>query len=353
VSARRVGALLVAGLAIIAFAMWIASQRHLERATLTGDLVLPDLERNVNAVTAITLHRGDGTHVTLKKDAAGWRVGERDWPADIAKVRKLLLDFGALNIVEEKTRLPANYPQLGVEDVSSPQATGTRVEIVTPARTWALIVGKSSSAKSGYVRVASAPQSLLAAPLLTVDAAPKGWLERSLIDLAPDRVRQVEERPAGGSSYNVTREKKEQTDFSVSPLPKGRELTSAGAANPIASALSSLTLDDVAKAGSSPDPKAPHALYRTFDGLEVEAAGRKDGTRALVSLTGRSTAKETEVEAGKLNARLSGWEFEIPDYKYEAIFRPLEELLKKPPEPAKKAAKTSVPGKAKDAATPK
>src|SRR4029077_11346405 len=141
------------------------------------------------------------------------------------------------------------------------------------------------------------------------------------------------------------REKKEQTDFSVSPLPKGRELTSAGAANPIASALSSLTLDDVAKAGSSPDPKAPHALYRTFDGLEVEAAGRKDGTRALVSLTGRSTAKGTEVEAVKLNARLSGWEFEIPDYKYEAIFRPLEELLKKPPEPPKKAAKTPVPGK--------
>src|SRR4029077_16157666 len=102
-SARRVAALLVTGLALIAFAMWIASQRHLERATLTGDLVLPDLERNVNAVTAITLHRGDGTHVTLKKDAAGWSVGERDWPADIAKVRKLLLDFGALNIVEEKT----------------------------------------------------------------------------------------------------------------------------------------------------------------------------------------------------------------------------------------------------------
>lgn len=352
-TARRVGGLLVAGLAIIAFAMWIASQRHLERATLTGDLVLPDLERNVNTVTAITLRRGDGTHVTLKKDAAGWSVGERDWPADTAKVRKLLLDLGALNIVEEKTRLPANYPQLGVEDVSSPQATGTRVEIVGPARTWALIVGKSSSAKSGYVRVASAPQSLLAAPLLTVDADPKGWLERSLIDLAPDRVRQVEERPAGGPSFNVTREKKEQPDFSVSPLPKGRELTSAGVANPIASALSSLTLDDVAKAGSSPDPKAPHTLYRTFDGLEVEAAGRKDGTRALVSLTARSTAKETEAEAAKLNARLSGWDFEIPDYKYEAIFRPLEELLKKPPEPVKKAAKTLAPGKAKDAAPPK
>ena len=346
-SARRVGVLLVAGRAVIGFAMWIASQRQLERATFTGDLVLPDLERHVNTVTGITLRRGDGTHVTLKRDAAGWSVGERDWPADAAKVRKLLLDLGALNIVEEKTRLPANYPQLGVEEVSSPQATGTRVEVASPARNWVLIVGKSSSAKAGYVRVASAPQSLLAAPLLTVDADPKGWLERTLIDLAPDRVRQVEERPAEGPSFNVTREKKEQTDFSVTPLPKGRELISAGIADPVASALSSLTLDDVAKAGGSADPKAPHALFRTFDGLEVEVAGRKDGTRAFVSLRGRSTAKETEAEAQKLNTRLSGWEFEIPDYKYGAMFRPLEELLKKPPEPAKKTpARLKTSGKA-------
>ena len=60
----------------------------------------------------------------------------------------------------------------------------------------------------------------------------------------------------------------------------------------------------------------------------------------------RSIAKETEAEAGKLNARLGGWEFEIPDYKYGAIFRPLDELLKKPPEPEKKAARTPPPRKA-------
>ena len=337
---RRVAGLLAVGVVVIAFAMWVASQRHLERATLTGDLVLPDLERNVNTVTEVRLRKGDGTHATLKKEAAGWSVVERSWPADTDRVRKLLLDLGALNIVEEKTRQPANYPQLGVEDVSSPKATGTRVELVSPGHTWALIVGKSSSAKSGYVRVESAQQSLLAAPLLTVDADPKGWLERTLIDLPTDRVRQVEEKPASGPAFTVAREKKEQTNFSLTPLPKGRELSYAGAADPIASALASLNLDDVSKAESSPDPKASHALYRTFDGLEVDVAGRKNGTRSLVTVSARSSAKETEAEAQKINARTTGWEFEIPDYKYSAIFRPFEELLKKPPEPAKKTAKS-------------
>src|SRR5256886_5191050 len=50
-------------------------------------------------------------------------------------------------------------------------------------------------------------------------------------------------------------------------------------------------------------------------------------------------------------ARVGGWEFEIPDYKYAAIFRPLEDLLKKPPAPVKPTtasapAKPMAPGKA-------
>ena len=352
-TARRVWGLLATGVGVIVFAMWVASQRHLERATLSGDLVLPTLEHNVNSVTEVTLRKGDGTHATLKKDAAGWSVGERNWPADSARVRKLLLDLGALNVVEEKTRVPANYPQLGVEDVSSPQATGTRVEAVSPGHTWSLIVGKSSSAKSGFVRVMSAPQSLLAAPLLTVDADPKGWLERTLIDLPANRVREVEEKPAGAAPYTVAREKKEQTNFSLTPLPKGRELSYTGAADPIASALSSLNFDDVSKAAASPDSKVPHALYHTFDGLEVDVAGRKDGTRSLVTVSARSSAKETEAEAQKLNARLQGWEFELPDYKYSAIFRPLDELLKKPPEKKPAPPKAGAPAKATAPQTPK
>jgi len=338
VSGRRVAWLLAAGLAVIVFAIWLSSRRHLERDMAVGALVLPGLEHNVNAVTTAALRKGDGMHATLQKQADGWRVDERGWPADVGKVRKLLLDLGALNIVEEKTRLAANYPQLGVEDVSSPKSTGTRVDISSPARSWAIIIGKSSGAKSGYVRLASAPQSLLAAPLLMVDSDPKAWLEHTLIDVPVARVHQVEEHPAQGPSFTVSRDKKEQADFTVSPLPKGRELTSAAAAEPITTALTSLSLDDVHKPPVTQYPPTARALYRTFDGLEVELAGRKDGTRSLIAISAHSTAKETAAEANALTQRCAGWEFEIPDYKYTAIFTPLEDLLKKPPQPEKKTA---------------
>ena len=196
-------------------------------------------------------------------------------------------------MVEEKTRLPANYPPLGVEDVTSPKATGTRVEVGAPGRSWALIVGKSSNAKSGYVRVAGAPQSLLAAPLLSVDADPKsGSITRSPTS-PPTGCAQVEEKPGQGPAYSVARDKKEAPHFSVSPLPKGRELVGPGSADGIPAALSGLTLEDAHKAAGAGDAHASHAVFHTFDGLEVEVTGRKDGTRSLIAAQRAPAAPRT------------------------------------------------------------
>lgn len=339
---QRVLVLVVVGLGVLGAAIWLASTRHLERATLTGDLVLPGLEQGVNSVTEVDLKKSDGTHTTLKKDTTTWTVSERGWPADTPKVRKLLLDLGALTVVEEKTRLPANYPQLGVEDVTAPHATGTLIDAVSPARTWALIVGKSSSGKSGYVRVASRPQSLLAAPLLMVDAGPAGWLDRTLIDLGGERVREIEERPANGAAYTATRVKQGEPNFSVGPLPKERTLTGPAVAEPVAASLAVLTLDDVRKA----DPgaaAAAHATFRTYDGLELTLSGRQDGDHYLIAATANGSTPQAQQEAQKLNARLSGFEFEIPQYRYDVIFKPVTELLTVAPQPGKKppAAKPS------------
>jgi hypothetical protein len=336
---RRVAILLGAGVIVIAFAIWLSSKRHLDRATLAGDLVLPGLESALNTVTEIRLSKGDETHTTLKKGASDWMVGERDYPADSGKVRKFLLDLGALNVVEEKTHSAVNYPKLGVEDTTSPKATGTRVAVVTPNKVYELIIGKSSNAKSGYVRVPTTEQALLAAPSLSVDADPKRWLDHTLIDIHQDRVKEMEEKPADGPAYTASREKKEQSDFTVSNIPKGRELSSPVAADPIAGALGGMTFDDVHKAAApAADAKISHVIYRTFDGLELDIAGRKDGTHDLITFTVRSTAKETADEAQKLTAQLQGWEYELPSYKYDGVFHSLDDLLK-PVEPPKKADK--------------
>jgi hypothetical protein len=348
-TARRIAILLAAALLVIAFAVWLSSKRHLERATNAGDPVLTGLDKNaLNSITEVRLTKGDGTRTTLRKGASDWTVGERDYPADSGKVRKLLLDLAALNVVEDKTRTPENYPQLGVEDVNSSKATGTRVDVVTAAKTYSIIVGKSSGAKSGYVRVTNSPQSILAAPSITLDADPRRWLDHTLIDISQDRVKEVTVKPAEGPGYTATRANKDQSDFTVAEVPKGRELSSPAAADPIAGSLGGVSLDDVRRAPAAQGGTAPvalsHAVFRTFDGLEIDVAGHKDGATTLVTFTPRSTAKETEAEAQTLTAHVTGWEFEIPSYKYDGMFRPLEDLLKKP-EPAAKGGKEA-PSKA-------
>ena len=207
--------------------------------------------------------------------------------------------------------------------------------MVTPAKVYEIIVGKPSGAKSGFVRLPTQEAALLAAPSITVDADPKRWLDNTLIDIKQERVKAVEEKPAEGPAYTASREKKEQTDFTVSNIPKGRELSSPVAADSIAGALGGMTLDDVHKAAPDGDAKVSHAIFRTFNGLEIDVAGHKDGTHDLITLTARSTAKETADEAHKLTTQFQNWVYEIPSYKYDAIFTTLESLLKpvEPPKP--------------------
>ena len=329
INQRRTVLLLAVAVAVIAVAMLLASQRNRGQDTLAGQTVLPGLREALNDVTELRISRGDGTHVTVRKGESDWVVAEREFPADPGKVRKLLLDLASLSVVEEKTSDPGSYARIGVEDVTSATSSGTRIEAVTPKKTFGLIAGDPSGTKNGYVREPGAKTSYLATPQIRTEADPKRWLDRTLVDIPQDRVKEIALKPAKGRAYTVSREKKEQTDFTVSDIPKGMELTSPSAPNSLASELMSLTLDDVRKAPEEAAKPEASTTFRTFDGLELQFDGSKDGDRHYITVTARSTAKESEAEAQKLDARLKGWQFEIPGYKYDLLFRPQEELLVK------------------------
>jgi hypothetical protein len=337
---RRVGALIVAALVVILLGLWLSSRKNANPESIAGQPVMKTLKAQLNEVSEVRVSRGDGSRVTLKKQPTGWLVGEREYPADAGKVRKLLIDLSALSTVEAKTSDPSKYSQLGVEDVTTPTAAGTRIDLVTPEKVNGVIVGKTAGMKSGYVRAADVKQSVLATPQIVAEADPKRWIDTTLVDIPESRIKEIEVSPASGPSYRVTREKKEQTDFTVTGVPKGRELSSPSAANPVAGELAMLALTDVRKAPSADAPAKPErAVFRTFDGLEIQVLGVKDGDRHFVSLVPTSSAKETGSEVQALEARARGWQFEIPAYKYDGFFKPLEELLAKPPEPAAKAKK--------------
>ncbi len=336
---RRLVALFAAGVLVIGLAAWVATRDpYGPRASIAGTPVLPGLEKSLNSVTEVRIVKAGKVGATLEKHGDGWVVAERGYPADFRRLRRLLLDLGSLKAIERKTRLAANYPLLGVEDVSQPKATGSEVEVIAPGRTWSIIVGDSSDANSGYVRVAGSRQSLLASPLLRVDAKPSLWLDPVVIDVKQDRVREIDEQPAKGPRYSVSRAGKGQVDLTVRGIPRGRELSGPDAADTMANALSNLTLDDVAKAGSAPHAAdLSHAVFRTFDGLEIDVSGWQSDKKHFIELTARGTGARAAAEARRIEARAKGWDYEIPGYRYSEIFQPLEGLLKPLPKPHKAA----------------
>ena len=335
-TARRVTLLFAIGIVVTVLAVWVSGRSQSARDSIAGTKVLPGLESSVNDVTQIRITKAGRTQTTLEREATDWVVAQRDYPADSGKLRKLLLDLGSLQAVERKTAQPRNYAVLGVQDVTQPDATGARIDIVSAGKTWSLIVGNSVDDNDCYVRVVAAAQSLLASPLILVDADPKLWLDPNVLDIAQNRISEIDEQPVKAPAFSVSRDKSTEADFAVHGVPRGRELSAADAADTMGSALSALTLTDAIKAAAPPAGSAlSHAVFKTFDGLEVDISGYKQAADDYIEVSARGTDRSAAAtEALEINSRVQGWEYDIPDYRYEEIFQPLEGLLK--PLPAKK-----------------
>ncbi len=322
----QVVSLIVAGIALAGAAVWLVSRHGADSASDAPTQILNLKQAELNSVTRLRIFKGDGSHATLTRDGSRWVVTERDYPADTGQVRKLLLDLASLQVEEQKTADPALYSKLGVEEPTGVQATSTGLDIDLNGKTQRLIVGKTSGTRSVYVRVVGASPSVLATPQLAPDADPRHWLDRSLLDLSPDQVTQLDIKVQGTPDYSIKRSATGATaDFVVSPIPKGRKLADPSAPASQAAALAALQLDDVRKAGTVA-PTA-RAMFQTRDGLTLSIAGIKDGELRYITVVASATAPAAQGRARDLNARVAGWEFELPGYRYDQLFKPLEQLL--------------------------
>jgi len=356
---------------VLVAGVWLAMHRSGEQSDLGGSTLFADLKPALGEVSEVHLKKGDGSHTTLRKAADGWTVVEREYPADAQRVRELVLNLASLKVVERKTQDPANYARLGVETPDSPTAGSTLVEVVAGKKTWSLIVGKGADGRAVYVRKPAEAVSLLAAPVITVDPDQKRWIDRLLVDLPGASVHDVAVKTASGPAYVLTRAARGSEDLSVTPVPKGRKAVTSMSLGTQTEALAGFHFDDV-RTAPSPAAATDTATFRTFDGQVIEFAGRREGDKAFVTIATRrdpelaakfpeppaaappapaagtspaagpaaapapAAAKPADQTVEKLGARAKGMEFEIPAYKYEAIFRKPEDLLEKLPEPVKK-----------------
>jgi hypothetical protein len=342
---RRLAILLALAIAVTGGAFWLSSQRTLTRDPDYGAPVLPGLAAELDAVNSIKIvGPGSRTLVTLERHDGGWRVAEVGYPADGARIRRLLIALGELHVVEPKTDDPARYAALAVEDIEAPKAESLRLELGGLKQPVSLIVGHAASGQGAYVRVPGRHRALEARPGVDVQRTPRDWLKRTIVDVAPERVHALEVARADGPAWRAVKASRGAAHFDVPDLPKGRELASVGTADSAANVIGNLELDDVRRieaAGARPQ----RAVVRTFDGLVVTLEGRSDGDARWVTLSaafdgelagrfppaaGESApgAETVRAEADRLTATAQGWEYKLPPYRFDAIFRKRDELLR-------------------------
>jgi Domain of unknown function (DUF4340) len=366
-TSRRILVLaLVAVLALIG-AVLLANQRtHSSQATSL--LLFPELKAQAESVKAIRIFKaGDVRALEIVRDGTQWTLTERNgYPVAPAKVRNLVRALTNAKALEEKTSDPSKYSALSVEDVKSADAKGVRIELDGTAKPVNLIVGKDApGGKSSYVRRVGEQKSWLVNELLSASPEASDWLEKDIINLSADRIQSATIAIEGQKPYSVAKASRADADFKVEPLPKGKELTSPSAANSAATALMSLSLDDVRpKSDVATARPSEKATYKTFDGLVVQLDGYKKDGKHLITIspsydaalaerfrvkidantkaaddakqpadkakpTSSTATADVADEAKTSAAKLQNWAYEIPEYKYQAIFRSFDELLKK------------------------
>jgi len=374
-NSRRLLGLGVLAAVVLAGALLLANQRA-GTSIEGGKPLYPSLKTEADSIDAVRIFKagkGDAPTLELLRKESGWTLTQRGgYPADAARVRKLILALTDAKIAEQKTSSAQSYPKLGVEDLTAEGASGVRIEMAGGKTPVKLIVGKTGNKDQTYVRRAGEAPSWLVTSTIEAPTLPDAWLRRELLDIPGNRL-QSAAVTIGDKTYTASKSTRAEPQFKVDGLPKGKELTPA-AANSFATALQGLSLSEVRTTqefGSA--PPAASATFKTFDGLvaklngwvrddkryvsigtsydealakqfELPApeaapatdaakpeAGKSEQTKAATSEPAKQPAVDQKVreEVSTASQRLAGWVFEIPSYKYDVIFKPMDQLLKK------------------------
>jgi hypothetical protein len=365
---QRFIALMVAALVAIAGAMYLSTQRNLPRDP-HGMALLPSLAGELNSVSALTVRKGASPPVTVHKQGEQWTVAERaDYPADVPKLKKLLLALSDAKIREEKTSNPDSYAIIGVEDPSQPGATGTQIELTAQNGKLALIVGKSAG-EGTFVRRAGEKTSYIVEPGISVEAEPRYWIDTRLLDIPTDKIQSIESKPASGAAFSVHRVAASQpkpTDnksgspsstasaansspanpppanpppalaadkFVLEGVPSGRQAADSQTLAPSPAHFSNLSVEDVVPAGDIDFSKPSIVTVTLADGGVITFTGAVIGDKRWIKVAAPKDAA--------LTSKANGRAFEMASYRYDGIFRPLELLLvpKPPPSPPPSAKK--------------
>lgn len=300
-----------------------------------GELLLPRLAAQLNAVGAFELEPAGREPFRIERDAEGWRAPAKGgYAVDRALVRQLLLDLAEARVIETKTANPALHDRLGVEMADEKPGSGVRVLLDGVDQVGPIVIGQRETRGRGgtYVRRIEEPVALLVDRDLQPEREPLGWLERDLLDVPPDEIDALRIVQPDGAALHIDRD--ELGIFRIANLPDGHEPSGPTAAEAVARALTALRLDDVRRRDEVELPGTPvRAEFTLQDGMVIEvsnwaAQSPLEGTTWWAAFEVRAIDERAAAKAATLEQRLTPWLYRLPAWKHEQLTRRLADLLR-------------------------
>lgn len=325
----RFKTLLIAVVVLAAAAAVVQYRQAQKFAADTQPLLLPSLAGQLDAITAVAIIAAGADTLNLQRDDDGWRLQERDYPADASALRRVLRKLAEARKLEAKTAVAANYERLGVQDVdlASDTSIDLRASTADGQTVLHLIIGKSGPGGQ-YVRLAGESQSWLIDQSLSLPRRAPEWLDKTLVSLPRDALQRIQVQPVSGPDYALVSTASDDDDsvlaeLELQPAPEGRE-TSAANINRLGAALAGLRIEDVLVGDAPAELDWARLRFEGLDGLilAVEVA-RQDSNRYL-----RLAAEGEHEQVASINARAQGRTFQAPQHAVDAMLMSYEMLLK-------------------------
>jgi len=338
----------------VAAAVFVIAERDTALGGASRAPMFPGLMDRLEEVATIKVTRADG-EATIERKAKAWVVKEASsYPADMEKVREVLIGLAQLETLEPKTKRADRYAKLEVEDPTGKDAKSARVTLTDAnGGTLAdLIVGKTKFSLEGidslYVRRPGADRAWLARGRVEPAHGRLGWVDPSFLSIDRERIRKATLKRPGSTPLVVFKSKAGDEDFKLAGMPPGTELKDEFGVSDIARVLQGLTFDDVRPAAEVPVDQGgePDGVYETFDGLIFDLwLTEFDGKTWLAGRAKAGTdpapSDEVKKEIEAINTLLATWRYALSEYELKNLKKTMADLVTKKEE--KKEDETNPP----------
>ncbi len=335
---QRRGLLVLVGAAAVS-AAGAAAALLTESGTVStappGERALPNLAPDLGQIARFRINRG-AMKANFQLEDGHWVVIEKGgYPADEAKIHRMLSALADLTLIEPKTDQPALYSRLSLDDPANGKSTEIVIQNKAGDIVGQLIVGRSRPDRLGigndgvYVRRVGGDRAWLARGSLDLSGDVVDWLDRRIVDVPAGRFRRVVFTSAGGEVVTISRTGM-TANFAMENPPQGTKPKDARAISMPATALAELDLTDVAPAAEvkPPETGVATAEYTTFDGLDfrVTVFPHDKADWIAVEVSG---IDDVAVEAKELRNRVARWVYAIPPEKAKLLKTTLGDLTEK------------------------